>query len=94
MVGVVGGGVGGSLSWHRTPAASVRSQSWTPQPSNLHNDLPNNNNKINAEIITCILPLSFCLPAVRDLLLRPVAVDVVHPDLGERISELERNQIP
>ena len=34
---VVGGGVvdGGGLSLHWTPAASVRSQSLTPQPSNL-----------------------------------------------------------
>ena len=36
--GVVGGGVGvvgGGLSLHWTPADSVRSQSWIPQPSNL-----------------------------------------------------------
>ena len=33
---VVGGGVvGGGLGLHWTPAASVLSQSWIPQPSNL-----------------------------------------------------------
>ncbi len=80
--GVVGGGAGGR---HRTPADSVDSQSCTPQESNLqhiHRRCP---------FVTLHLVRT---PALRDVVLRAVAVDVVHPHPPGEVTELRAVRWP
>ena len=82
-LGVVVGGasvVGGRRSWHRTPAASVRSQSWMDQPSNL--------GELIVEEILWMNVAFRVSPAVCDLLLSSVAVNVVHPNRVQSVAEL------